>query len=403
MLETLDCSCWKLLRISGHCIVFPLAIYYYCFSIPVSPNSHKQLADYIEKHKKDQPDKEENKKEDNEEEYLDETSTNDEKKSSKVYKRKPFKVKMPFPNQESKKQSNDSKKRKRPAKPKTKNPKITEPEDDSFTTTIKNIVEAEKRKCTKPKKKKSSKKLEQTDPTLPAPCDEVKCNDSLKEKSLKRITPIKVGEVSGDILITSNKRKLINTEEQRPEKIQKIETGASQTSNQSPLPHMEEMLKHLEQKTTPPTLIVKQKTSYVYTNIHNSTKLPKVSSSVADSNPLESLLDNTINQIHLDSKDVSMLGANERVIFDNIHEYLGDKSLATFDTVDKTLNVHNKIKECSSHFDFSNMLHKSVTTSTPLKQDGLATSKTTKTYLTSPLKRDKRRRIAIKVVDLPKT
>lgn len=314
---------------------------------------------------------------------------------------------MPFPNQEGKKQSNDSKKRKRPAKPKTKNPKseITEPEDDSFTATIKNIVEAEKRKCTKPKKKKSSKKLEQTDSTLPAPCDEVKCNDSLKEKSLKRITPIKVGEVSGDILITSNKRKLINTKEQRPEKIQKIDTGTSQTSNQSPLPHMEEMLKHLERKATPPTdstLIVEQKTSYVYTNIHNSTKLPRVPSSVAESNPLESLLDNTINQIHLDSKDVSMLGANDRVIFDNIQEYLGDKSLATFDTVDKTLNVHNKIKECSSHFDFSNMLQKSVTTSTPLKQDGLTTSKMTKTYLTSPLKRDKRRRIAIKVVDLPK-
>lgn len=398
---TLDSSCWKLLRISE--AVFSLSIYYCCFSIPVSPNSRKQLADYIEKGKKHQPDKEETKEEDNEEEPLDET--NDEKKSSKGYKRKPFKIKMPFPNQEGKKQSNDSKKRKRPAKPKTKNPKseITEPEDDSFTATIKNIVEAEKRKCTKPKKKKS-KKLEQTDSTLPG-CDEVKCNDSLKEKSLKRITPIKVGEVSGDILITSNKRKLINTKEQRPEKIQKIDTGTSQTSNQSPLPHMEEMLKHLERKATPPTdstLIVEQKTSYVYTNIHNSTKLPRVPSSVAESTPLESLLDNTINQIHLDSKDVSMLGANDRVIFDNIQEYLGDKSLATFDTVDKTLNVHNKIKECSSHFDFSNMLQKSVTTSTPLKQDGLTTSKMTKTYLTSPLKRDKRRRIAIKVVDLPK-
>lgn len=317
---------------------------------------------------------------------------------------------MPFPNQEGKKQSKDSEpnKRKRPAKnPKAK---ITELKDDSFTSTIKKIVEAEKKKCTKPKVKrgKSSKKQEQTDPTVPLPCDEVKpeleCDDSLKEKSLKRITPIKVGEVTGDILITSNKRKLI-TEEQRPEKIQKIDTDA-QTSNQSPLPHMEEMLKHLERKATPPTdstLIVKQK-SYVYTNIQtgtfNNTKLPRVPSGVAESNPLESFNDNTVNQIHLDSKDVSMLGTNERVIFDKLHEYLGDKSLATFDTVDK----------CSSHFDFSNMLHKSVTTSTPVKKgnctktdDVLTTSKVTKTYLTSPLKRDKRRRIAIKVVDLPKT
>lgn len=388
---------------------------YYCFSIPVSPNSRKKLADYIEKQKQDQPDKEETK----DEKLLDETLTNDEKKTSKVYKRKPFKIKMPFPNQEGKKQSKDNepKKRKRPAKPKTTNPKnkITEPEDDSFITTVKKIVEAEKKKCSKPKGKKgkSSKKLERT---LPPSCDKVKpqteCNDSLKEKSLKRITPIKVGEVSGDILITSNKRKLINTEEQRPEKIQKIDTGVSQTSNQSPLPLMEEMLKHLERKATPPsdsTLIVKQETSYVYTNIQtgtfNNTKLPRVPSSVVESNPLESFNDNTVNQIHLDSKDVSMLGANERVIFDNIHEYLGDKSLATFDTVDKSVN--NKVKECSSHFDFSNML--SVTTSTPLKQvecsktsDGLATSKLTKTYLTSPLKRDKRRRIAIKVVDMPK-
>ncbi|KAH1023914.1 uncharacterized protein LOC109540301 isoform X1 [Dendroctonus ponderosae] len=257
----------------------------------------------------------------------------------------------------------------------------------------------------------------------------------------RRITPVKIGEASFSKVFRKKKVNDSNEIKVPEESPSKSQNAQFVKANQSPLPHMEEMLKQYVNKsndvrealvnTSHSVQVISVKAaSHVYTNdpsiiknntcIRETTNFPEV------------------NQINLDSKDISMLGAVERVIFDNMTAYLADKSLPTFENE----NANNKSekstlgnsealepKDSTSPLDFSNMLRKNLNTSTPIKpknarqadeKDKVHTqnkpgpvninsqsselmqsiakdlmSDSTRSYITSPLKRERRRRVKI--------
>lgn len=196
-------------------------------------------------------------------------------------------------------------------------------------------------------------------------------NEQITKKSpRRRITPIKIGEVS-----TS-----------KP--CQGDFEGGYKTM-QSPLPHMEEMLKNLE----------------------------KERSSV--DRPHETASSPVIPEINLDTKDVADLGSFERDILENMSEYLGDKSLPSLHSEGKTNESQKNVKDGENQLNFSDFLNKNTNTSTPIKKAELSSESgntltqsqasipnvttspnVTKSYLLAPLKRDRRRRVIVRMVEI---
>ncbi|XP_066262038.1 putative leucine-rich repeat-containing protein DDB_G0290503 [Euwallacea similis] len=253
-----------------------------------------------------------------------------------------------------------------------------------------------------------------------------------RKTQTRRITPVKIGEVdtsiTGNLMEGGTKKRKINTsfKDERPGKVQKmsVEFGIS---SQSPLPHIEGMLKLFERKTS---------ATHVYTDCHlgstKTTSFQRKLSDLAETNAVDASNDNTVNQINLDSKDVSLLGTLEKVILDNMTEYLGDKSLHSFGSEDKTRGIkttHNEPQNDNEYvdkLDFSNMLEKNLNTSTPMKSlkqnnevdiphvstnhqgkqiesgstsiainDVSIQTNGYKSYLATPMKRDRRKRVRV--------
>ncbi|XP_066147650.1 putative leucine-rich repeat-containing protein DDB_G0290503 [Euwallacea fornicatus] len=279
----------------------------------------------------------------------------------------------------------------------------------------------------KRKNKNITKTVEQS------PKEEQKLDASEERKTqTRRITPVKIGEVDssidGNLMEEGTKKRKINTplKDERPGKMQKmsVEFGIS---SQSPLPHIEGMLKLFEKKTS---------ATHVYADCPlgstKTTAFQRKLSDLAETNTVDASNDNTVNQINLDSKDVSLLGTLEKVILDNMTEYLGDKSLHSFGSEDKTRGVktaHNETQngnERVDKLDFSNMLGKNLNTSTPMKrpkennevdvpqvstnhEEKQINSSSTpvvnndlstqtngyKSYLATPMKRDRQKRVRV--------
>lgn len=233
-----------------------------------------------------------------------------------------------------------------------------------------------------------------------------------KTHTPRRITPVKIGEAS----FSKNKKVNDSNEYTVAENEQFVK------ANQSPLPHMEEMLKKYANKSIDVREALINTQDSIKGASHVYAKNPSIT------RPTSSTQETTnypeVNQINLDSKDISMLGTVERVIFDNMTAYLVDKSLPTFErqTGGKTtLRAAEEPKESTSPLDFSNMLRKSLNTSTPIKpqkagendkvhpqtscisQTSMANlpavkdvlSDSSKSYISSPLKRERRRRVKI--------
>ncbi|KAL1491220.1 hypothetical protein ABEB36_011851 [Hypothenemus hampei] len=250
-----------------------------------------------------------------------ETSTNDtrekqetEKQEKKKKPKKCLKIKMPF------------------GKPE----KTQEILCDSLTEKINGLIECEKSKFkTPPKRKLKDGKLNEE-----------------KTKKPRRITPVKIGEVSSKSRKRKSKKSSpLNTSPSR--KQPKLEPQP----DQSPLPHMEEMLKTLSN-----VIVTKEPEHLPEINEHSNDNV-------------------SVNRINLDSKDVSMLGAFERGIFDNMSTFFGETETPKCDN------------RPSSPLDFSNMLSRSaMDTSTPIKKESPQ-------IRNAPLKRDRRKRVKVIILD----
>ncbi|CAG9767638.1 unnamed protein product [Ceutorhynchus assimilis] len=185
-----------------------------------------------------------------------------------------------------------------------------------------------------------------------------------KTTTRRRINPTKVGEVT-----PSNKRKLDTQEETIPNKLPKLE--------QSPLPHMESMLKQLESKSSPQTLEPRD----------CSNKITAVN------------VENGVVEININSKDVSLGPMDNLFMLEDFSNYLNvsdRKTEASFPNFQlKNTSTPNKQPEKKEE-NAGNSVENEI------KEHKVSPiiSGSPKEYLKAPLKRDRTRRIRVGLVHL---